>query len=823
LVTVNDGVTQPTVTFTYASGMLMASGGRWYSDAFRFVNLSEPCVTALPQLTTVNGPLAAGQTYVDVPVVDASATAVTVYADGNQIGQKSSGITAGVNRVTVSPLVKGQVISATQKNAANVDSCRPSSGPLVGGGANPRLRMALSIRQNTSLTGPIGANGGSSSAVIKFLGATNAIAGLGTAPAGAKVIFPSNDWQTVTFLRGPDPANPTDPSFMWNGTDATNPNQLKGDFGVLDSISFSMDEADSGPFEVYIDNFKNGDTLIQDFESANPGAAAVQFNQPSFSGTTGPFLLAQSPGSVSPNVSRVTFAASDTGVQSALVSWQFKDTVAADWLRLVAQGSGKPNAQLDLRLPISFRILVLPVGQTPPSIAPMILSGPESQTVLQGGSATFSVSFRATGPVTYQWQFNDSPIDGATNRTLTVTNAQAANAGNYRLVIDNAQGMAESSAAQLTVAPTVTSAVLTPLWHLSPGDRPYLATDDNQRGLAYNPASGNLLVVSRTPSNAVHVLDGATGAHLRTLNMDPSIITGGTFAVNMIACTAGGGVFVGNLTTNGTTTPFKLYGWLDDSGTDAPGKVWEGDPGNGVPERWGDSFAVRGTDVFDAQVLVGSRNGTVASVIQPVFGPTSPATVLTTDAGAGDLGLSVAFGSGETFWAKSSGHPLRHLAFDMNAGTATTLQSFTNFPTMAVMGVESAKKLLAGVFVENSDNLRLYDSSELPEVPFQVDTEFFSTDNANVNATGQLAFGPNVLYALDSNNGIAAFSLNTSLIPPRLHFSRSGNTLTLTWSSNATLQSSTEAGGTYLDIPSATSPYMVDLSGSGKMFYRLRN
>jgi len=45
--------------------------------------------------------------------------------------------------------------------------------------------------------------------------------------------------------------------------------------------------------------------------------------------------------------------------------------------------------------------------------------------------------------------------------------------------------------------------------------------------------SGTLLVVSRTPSNAVHVLDGLTGAHLRTLNMDPAVINGGTLVVNM--------------------------------------------------------------------------------------------------------------------------------------------------------------------------------------------------------------------------------------------------------------------------------------------------
>ena len=349
------GVTQPTVTFSYATGALNSSSARWYSDAFRFINLSEPCVTALPQLTTVNGPLAAGQAFVDVPGVDASAIAVTVYADGVQIGQKTSGITAGVNRVTVSPLVKGRLITVTQSNGAAVESCRPASGPPVGGGANPQVRVALSLRQNTALSGPIGSSGGSSNTIIKFMPATNVVSG---APKGARLIYPSNDWQTLTFLRGPDAANPTDPSFLWNGTDATSPNQLKGDFGVLDSLAFAIDDVDSGPYEIYLDNFMNGDTLIQNFESANPGTGTVQFNAPSFSGTTSPFLLSPSPGSIVPNVSVVTAGASDTGLQSLRVSWQFKDTAAQNWLRLVAQGSGTPNPQLDLRLPITVRLLV---------------------------------------------------------------------------------------------------------------------------------------------------------------------------------------------------------------------------------------------------------------------------------------------------------------------------------------------------------------------------------------------------------------------------------------------------------------------------------
>src|SRR5688572_14096475 len=56
------GVTIPTITFTHIRGDLNSTTARFYSDSYRLVNTAEPCLTGLPVLTTVNGPLAAGQT-----------------------------------------------------------------------------------------------------------------------------------------------------------------------------------------------------------------------------------------------------------------------------------------------------------------------------------------------------------------------------------------------------------------------------------------------------------------------------------------------------------------------------------------------------------------------------------------------------------------------------------------------------------------------------------------------------------------------------------------------------------------------------------------
>ena len=444
----NPGQTTPIIKFTHQSGALSATAGRFYFDSIRFINASDPCLSGLPQLTTVNGPLGAGQTYVNVPNISSNATKVTVYADGVQIGQKASDIVAGVNTVTTSPLEKGKAITVTQSDASNVESCRPSTGPLVGGGPNPAIRVALSIKENTALTGPIGTNGGTATLPLKMLGAVGPTSGFGTAPAGDKIFQPSTCWQTVTLLRGEDPANPTDTSYIWSGSGG---NQINGDFGILDAIAFSIeDTTDSGPYLIYIDNFMNGSTLIQDFESTPAGTNAL-FMQPAFSGTTSPFLLSQAPGTISPNLTTVTNSNADTGTNSLMVTWQFKDTQAGNWLRLVAQGPGTPNPVIDLRLPISFRLLLLPAGSTTNTLTVSKLA---DRTNAIGDNVTFQVSAVGAGAITYQWRFNGTDLAGKTGDKLTLSNVQTNQAGEYSVAVSSDAGCSAISGALLTVTET---------------------------------------------------------------------------------------------------------------------------------------------------------------------------------------------------------------------------------------------------------------------------------------------------------------------------------------------------------------------------------
>jgi Legume lectin domain/Bacterial Ig domain/Immunoglobulin domain len=83
--------------------------------------------------------------------------------------------------------------------------------------------------------------------------------------------------------------------------------------------------------------------------------------------------------------------------------------------------------------------------------APLITSQPQNRKVVTGGSATFTVGATGQQPLQYQWQFNDAIIADATNSSLTISNAQPENAGNYSVVVSNPIGTATSSNAVLTV------------------------------------------------------------------------------------------------------------------------------------------------------------------------------------------------------------------------------------------------------------------------------------------------------------------------------------------------------------------------------------
>lgn len=76
---------------------------------------------------------------------------------------------------------------------------------------------------------------------------------------------------------------------------------------------------------------------------------------------------------------------------------------------------------------------------------PIILSQSGNQTVLLRSNVTFNISAVSSLPIDYQWRFNGININGATNISLAVTNAQPTDEGNYSVVLSNAAATVESS------------------------------------------------------------------------------------------------------------------------------------------------------------------------------------------------------------------------------------------------------------------------------------------------------------------------------------------------------------------------------------------
>lgn len=88
-----------------------------------------------------------------------------------------------------------------------------------------------------------------------------------------------------------------------------------------------------------------------------------------------------------------------------------------------------------------------------PPVAPYITQQPQSQTVYQGGMASFSVAAQGLIPLAYQWQHGSTVLPAGTNASLVLTNVQFADAGSYAVRVSNAAGSTNSSTALLIVNP----------------------------------------------------------------------------------------------------------------------------------------------------------------------------------------------------------------------------------------------------------------------------------------------------------------------------------------------------------------------------------
>ena len=339
-----------------------------------------------------------------------------------------------------------------------------------------------------------------------------------------------------------------------------------------------------------------------------------------------------------------------------------------------------------------------------------------------------------------------------------------------------------AAAALLSTFDATAQGSLTPLpgfgtngW-LAPGSSPYLSNTNTERGLAFNPVTGNLVLVSRQSvsgvTNNVRILSGATGADLGGL--DPTGITGGTFAVNQAGVTDDGAIYVANLSTTATAA-FKVYKWDSESiGLTTPPSV-AFNAVTGVA-RTGDAFAVTGVTGGNPAIFAAAGSTPTATASNFVVGSldatnsvTAYTTIAGTSPGTNDYRLGLTFVD-QTTLIGNQGANARRTTFDPVTVTATLTDTVPlggvsrRALDYAVIGTTP----VLAVLDSNSSTVTVFDLTN-PSAPVQIATgnATSGTLSTNANGTGAVAWGPitgntAVLYAMNSNQGVQAFQFTYS-------------------------------------------------------------
>ncbi len=315
-----------------------------------------------------------------------------------------------------------------------------------------------------------------------------------------------------------------------------------------------------------------------------------------------------------------------------------------------------------------------------------------------------------------------------------------------------------------------------PLWSIAPGATlaPGVtlggAGSNTERGIAYNPATGHVLVVSRNESTKVIVLDGATGSYVGT--MDVTGVSGGTFALNMIDVGEDGTIYAANLTTSSTASPFKVYRWASEAA--APQLIYEDDPAGGT-YRFGDTFRVRKSSLF-IEIIAGAGGTTanIDNILAHISSDDDGATwagqgITISGITDGDLRLGLSYGEALRVYA-DQGNTLRRIQYDPFGGTGSVEESYTLVSDAGTTGPNAyhhASKLLATLtFLTGAGGehrVNLYDVNQFVDGGSvnPIDFEAFATTNPNINGVGGLDFTPDgtLLFAVSPNNGIMALQV----------------------------------------------------------------
>ena len=310
-------------------------------------------------------------------------------------------------------------------------------------------------------------------------------------------------------------------------------------------------------------------------------------------------------------------------------------------------------------------------------------------------------------------------------------------------------------------------------WQIPAGDTnyPYLSTSSNQpRGIMINRSTGHVLIPINTP--AVYVLDGANGSPLGTLDLTG--VTDGTYKLILGGVADDGAIYVCDLTTGGTT-PFKVYRWASEASI--PTTAFSGTPGPNVA-RCGDSFGVRGAGANTELIASGTPAGGATAQYVTIFTTTDGVNftvarqfdLTTVGLGVNDAKRGLVFeGVNNAFYCMNTDSSVvHHLAFDLVAGTLTSLGDVSVSPSVSMIshGIIAGHDVMAAIvdngYTTPTHLLEVFDMST-PSSPVLADSVAFPTSGyQDNNVTGATDVGAGMIVGLSTHAGVIALQAVTN-------------------------------------------------------------
>lgn len=293
--------------------------------------------------------------------------------------------------------------------------------------------------------------------------ATTIEAYIGAVPASLTTPFTAEDgkWQFLTLT------GDATQSVLYLDGEPTN-TQLSDKPNGFGTSTFKFNIGGGGVFNVSGDFFRgeiDEVAVLDKALSANRVKIlynAAQGNIPPSFVTDSPLLSPEPPTEIFATTP-FTLTADNTGTPPFTYEWKRNGTVipgAVSATYTVASASTADSGNYTVKVTNGFGSATTGTATTVtvnPALAPTFVTPLAPRSTFSGGNFVFSPEIGGTGPFTYQWFLNGSPIAGATSATYSVA-ASAATQGNYSVKVTNVvSSITSTPVAATSVVPTAGS------------------------------------------------------------------------------------------------------------------------------------------------------------------------------------------------------------------------------------------------------------------------------------------------------------------------------------------------------------------------------